>query len=44
MLDEKLRLLLETDEDRCLMTLRDSKLKDGEVRLEFYQVVIAAWT
>ena len=30
----------DSDEHRRLMTLRDSKLKDGEVRQEFYQAVI----
>ena len=30
----------DSDEHRRLMTLRDSKLKDGEVRQEFYQTVI----
>ena len=30
----------DSDEHRRLMALRDSKLKDGEVRQEFYQAVI----
>lgn len=32
----------DSDEHRRLMALRDSKLKDGEVRQEFYQTVIDA--
>ncbi len=32
----------DSDEHRRLMALRDSKLKDGEVRQEFYQTVIGA--
>ena len=34
------RQVVDNDEHRRLMALRDSKLKDGEVRHEFYQAVI----
>ena len=34
------RQVADSDEHRLLMALRDSRLKDGEVRLEFYQKVI----
>ena len=34
--------VMDSDEHRRLMALRDSKLKDGEVRQEFYQTVIDA--
>ena len=34
------RQVADSDEHRLLMALRDSKLKDGEVRQEFYQKVI----
>ena len=34
------RQVADSDEHRLLMALRDSRLKDGEVRLEFYRKVI----
>ena len=34
------RQVADSDEHRLLMALRDSRLKDGEVRQEFYQKVI----